>query len=83
MSCYCITGESDYLPHVANQDLAAYRDFMMQRLLRNSLVVRVDTSVVLDVAKQSLQTVAGDAASTPSDRGGRTVTSVAPHIYRV
>lgn len=52
-ACYRVTGDADYILHVITRDLASYRQFMMEELLQQPVVLNVSSSIVLDAKKQS------------------------------
>ena len=50
--CYVTSGESDFLLHVVVADLAAYRRFAMDRLLRVPGVKDIRSSFVIGIVKE-------------------------------
>ncbi len=53
VDCAALTGDSDYLLRVLVADMAAYRRFVMDTLLKHPSVQDCKTSFVLDVVKAS------------------------------
>jgi Lrp/AsnC family leucine-responsive transcriptional regulator len=51
VSCHALTGDMDYLLHVAVADLDHFSRFLLDRLLAASLVADVNSSLVLRVVK--------------------------------
>lgn len=52
VSCHALTGDVDYILHVAVADLDDFSRFLLDRLLREGIVANVNSSVVLRVIKQ-------------------------------
>lgn len=52
VSCYALTGDADYVLHVAVADLEHFSRFLLDCLLREECVANVDSSVVLRVVKE-------------------------------
>lgn len=55
MSCYVLTGDTDFLLHVVVRDIDALSDFTMRRLLRIPGVRDVRSSIVIETVKRSWQ----------------------------
>ncbi|GAB2499506.1 Lrp/AsnC family transcriptional regulator [Arenimonas alkanexedens] len=53
VACHALTGDMDYLLHVAVQDLAHFSRFLLDRLLNASGVADVNSSFVLRTVKQA------------------------------
>ena len=53
VACHALTGDMDYLLHVAVQDLAHFSRFLLDHLLNASGVADVNSSFVLRTVKQS------------------------------
>ena len=51
--CYTLTGSHDFLLKIVAKDMKSYRDFMIDSLMQSSIVSRVETSIVMEVAKRS------------------------------
>lgn len=51
VSCHALTGDMDYLLHVAVADLEHFSRFLLDRLLVAGLVADVNSSLVLRVVK--------------------------------
>lgn len=51
IECHTLTGDMDYLLHVAVADLAHFNDFIMRELLKHGGVRDVNTSFVLGTVK--------------------------------
>lgn len=51
VSCHALTGDVDYILHVAVADLDHFSRFLLDRLLREDCVANVNSSVVLRVVK--------------------------------
>lgn len=54
VTCHALTGDMDYLLHVAVADLEHFSRFLLDRLLSSSGVADVNTSFVLRAVKQAL-----------------------------
>lgn len=52
--CYTLTGSYDYLLKIVAKDMAGYRDFIIDSLMRNSTVSRVETSMVMGTEKRTV-----------------------------
>jgi Lrp/AsnC family leucine-responsive transcriptional regulator len=53
IACHALTGDMDYLLHVAVQDLAHFSRFLLDHLLNASGVADVNSSFVLRTVKQA------------------------------
>ena len=53
VTCHALTGDMDYLLHVAVADLEHFSRFLLDRLLSSSGVADVNTSFVLRAVKQA------------------------------
>ena len=53
VTCHALTGDMDYLLHVAVADLEDFSRFLLDRLLSTSAVADVNTSFVLRAVKQA------------------------------
>ncbi len=53
LQCFATTGESDYILRVVTRDMSAYHEFLNRFLFQQSVVVQVNTSVVMHVEKDS------------------------------
>lgn len=51
VSCHALTGDMDYLLHIAVADLDSFSAFLLEHLLREGIVANVNSSVVLRVVK--------------------------------
>ncbi|MCX7556174.1 Lrp/AsnC family transcriptional regulator [Xanthomonadaceae bacterium JHOS43] len=51
VSCYALTGDMDYLLHIAVADLDHFSRFLLDHLLREGIVANVNSSVVLRAVK--------------------------------
>ena len=52
MACHALTGDMDYLLHVFVEDLEHFSRFLLDHLLRDSVVADVNSSFVLRTVKQ-------------------------------
>lgn len=52
--CYTLTGSHDYLLKIVAKDMASYRDFIIDSLMQNSAVSKVETSMVMGVEKRTV-----------------------------
>lgn len=59
--CYTLTGSHDYLLKIVARDMASYRDFVIDSLMENPAVSRVETNMVMGIEKRSV--------SVPVDEG--------------
>jgi Lrp/AsnC family leucine-responsive transcriptional regulator len=51
LECYLMTGHRDYLLRVVVSDLAAYNDFLKQKLTRLDGISSIESSFALDQIK--------------------------------
>jgi len=52
--CYTLTGSHDYLLKIVARDMASYRDFVIDSLMGNPAVSRVETNMVMGIEKRSV-----------------------------
>lgn len=52
--CYTLTGNHDYLLKIVAKDMASYRDFIIDSLMQNPAVSKVETSIVMGVEKRTV-----------------------------
>lgn len=52
--CYTLTGSHDYLLKIVARDMQSYRDFIIDSLMQNPAVSRVETSMVMGVEKRTV-----------------------------
>ena len=52
--CYTLTGSHDYLLKIVAKDMDSYRNFIIDSLMRNSSISRVETSVVMSTEKRTV-----------------------------
>lgn len=65
VSCHALTGDVDYILHVAVADLEEFSRFLLDRLLREGSVAHVNSSVVLRVVKEGRALPLGAARVRP------------------
>jgi DNA-binding Lrp family transcriptional regulator len=53
MDCYSVSGDADYLLRIVAQDLPAFSELMMKRVLRLPGVARITTNIALQNVKQT------------------------------
>ncbi len=53
LECFAVTGEADYVLRIVAQDLAAFSDVMMKKLLTLPGVAQVKTSIALSRVKET------------------------------
>ena len=53
MDCYSVSGDADYLLRIVAQDLPAFSELMMKRVLRLPGVARITTNIALQKLKQT------------------------------
>lgn len=51
--CYTLTGSHDYLLKIVAKDMITYRDFIIDSLMQNKTVSKVETSMVMSVEKRT------------------------------
>ncbi|RME26530.1 MAG: Lrp/AsnC family transcriptional regulator [Deltaproteobacteria bacterium] len=54
LECYQLGGEEDFLLKVVERDIAAYRDFLVERLTAMEEVKHVRTMIVFDTLKRNV-----------------------------
>jgi Lrp/AsnC family transcriptional regulator, leucine-responsive regulatory protein len=52
--CYTLTGSHDYLLKIVAKDMESYRDFIIDSLMQNTTISRVETSMVMGIEKRSV-----------------------------
>lgn len=52
--CYTLTGSHDFLLKVVAKDMESYRDFIIDSLMQDSAVSRVETSMVMKIEKRTV-----------------------------
>lgn len=52
--CYTLTGSHDYLLKIVAKDMQSYRDFIIDSLMENSSISRVETSIVMGIEKRTV-----------------------------
>lgn len=52
--CYTLAGNHDCLLKIIAKDMQAYRDFVIDSLMKNSIISNVETSMVMGVEKRTL-----------------------------
>ncbi len=52
--CYTLTGSHDFLLKIVAKDMESYRDFIIDSLMQNSAVSRVETSMVMGIEKRTV-----------------------------
>ncbi|MFC0211793.1 Lrp/AsnC family transcriptional regulator [Paenibacillus chartarius] len=52
--CYTLTGSHDYLLKIVAADMESYRDFIIDSLMQNSAISRVETSMVMSTEKRTV-----------------------------
>ena len=52
--CYTLTGSHDYLLKIVAKDMQSYRDFIIDSLMQNPAVSKVETSMVMGVEKRTI-----------------------------
>lgn len=51
--CYTLTGNHDYLLKIVAKDMQSYRDFIIDSLMQNQSISKVETSIVMSVEKKT------------------------------
>lgn len=59
--CYTLTGSHDYLLKIVAKDMQSYRNFIIDSLMQNSLISRVETSIVMGIEKRTVYVPVDDA----------------------
>ncbi|MFZ7104141.1 MAG: Lrp/AsnC family transcriptional regulator [Peptococcaceae bacterium] len=52
--CYTLTGSHDYLLKIVAKDMESYRDFIIDSLMQNTSISRVETSIVMRKEKRTV-----------------------------
>ena len=52
--CYTLTGSHDYLLKIVAKDMSSYRDFIIDSLMQNPAVSKVETSIVMGTEKRTV-----------------------------
>lgn len=52
--CYTLTGNHDFLLKIVAKDMESYRDFIIDSLMQNSAVSKVETSLVMGIEKRTV-----------------------------
>jgi len=52
--CYTLTGGHDYLLKIVARDMASYMDFMIDSLMQNAAISRVETRMVMGIEKRTI-----------------------------
>jgi Transcriptional regulators len=52
--CYTLTGSHDYLLKIIAKDMSSYRDFIIDSLMQNPAVSRVETNMVMGIEKRTI-----------------------------
>lgn len=52
--CYTLTGSHDFLLKIVAKDMESYRDFIIDSLMQNSAVSKVETSLVMGIEKRTV-----------------------------
>ncbi|KLU66053.1 Lrp/AsnC family transcriptional regulator [Desulfosporosinus sp. SYSU MS00001] len=52
--CYSLTGSHDYLLKIVAKDMDSYRDFIIDSLMQNTIISRVETSMVMGIEKRTV-----------------------------
>ncbi|QGQ45926.1 Lrp/AsnC family transcriptional regulator [Metabacillus sediminilitoris] len=52
--CYTLTGSHDFLLKIVAKDMESYRNFIIDSLMQNSAISRVDTSMVMSTEKRTV-----------------------------
>lgn len=69
--CYLVAGGHDYLLHVRVADIAAFRDFMRERLIRIESVGETESSIALEQTKYTTALPLPQAQPQPAPRRAR------------
>ena len=62
--CYTLTGGHDYLLKIVARDMLSYRDFIIDSLMQNSAINRVETSMVMSTEKRSVYVPINEASGS-------------------
>lgn len=60
--CYTLTGSHDYLLKIVAKDMQSYRDFIIDSLMENSSISRVETSIVMGIEKRTVYVPVDDVS---------------------
>lgn len=52
--CYTLTGSHDYLLKIVAKDMDEYRDFIIDSLMENTAISKVETSIVMGTEKRTV-----------------------------
>lgn len=52
--CYTLTGSHDYLLKIVAKDMESYRDFIIDSLMQNTTINRVETSMAMSIEKRTV-----------------------------
>lgn len=52
--CHTLTGSHDYLLKIVEKDMESYRDFIIDYLMNNKSISRVETNIVMSVEKRTI-----------------------------
>lgn len=52
--CHTLTGSHDYLLKIVSKDMGSYRNFIIDSLMTNNNISRVETSIVMSTEKRTL-----------------------------
>lgn len=52
--CYTLTGSHDYLLKIVAKDMDSYRDFIIDSLMKNTVISSVETSMVMGIEKRTV-----------------------------
>ncbi len=61
LECYTLTGNYDFLLKIIAKDMPSYRDFIIDSLMQDAAISRVETSIVMGVDKRSFCTPIDDS----------------------
>lgn len=63
--CYTLTGSHDYLLKIVAKDMQSYRDFIVDSLMQNAFISRVETSIVMGIEKRTVYVPVDDVNEVP------------------
>jgi Lrp/AsnC family transcriptional regulator, leucine-responsive regulatory protein len=52
--CYTLTGSHDFLLKIVAKDMESYRNFIIDSLMENTTVSKVETSMVMQIEKRTV-----------------------------
>jgi DNA-binding Lrp family transcriptional regulator len=52
--CYTLTGSHDYLLKIVARDMESYKNFIIDCLMRNTIISSVETSMVMSIEKRTV-----------------------------